>query len=99
MADRDAGLVILSVPGDHPAPDPDGLIAFLDSTQPIDADGELWDRLELTDGVRTWREDDLNAVVTADDSDPTWLRLQAAINAMGRLSADDPTVRQPPVGQ
>ncbi len=60
--------------------------------------GELWDRLELTDGVRTWRDDDLDTVVAADESDPTWLRLQAAINEVHSRSANEPTVREPPPG-
>lgn len=90
VADRDGGLVLLSVPSAPVIPDADGVAAFLADTEPIDATGPLWDKLELTDGVRTWREDDLDRVVEADDADPTWLRLQAAINQISNGRADQP---------
>ncbi|MBU2669864.1 hypothetical protein KOI35_40775 [Actinoplanes bogorensis] len=90
VADRDGCVALLSVPGVPVAPDSDGVAAFITGTEPIDATGYLWDELELTDGVRTWRDDDLDRVVEADDDDPTWLRLQAAINQFGRGRAEHP---------
>ncbi|WP_203755554.1 PD40 domain-containing protein [Actinoplanes cyaneus] len=90
VADRDGGLVLLSVPGAPVTPDADGVAGFLAGTEPIDATGYLWDELERTDGVRTWRDDDLARVVEANDDDPTWLRLQAAINQVRSDRTDQP---------
>lgn len=57
---------------------------FLDSTAEVPDDGDdLESYLILTDGARTWESSDLEEVTSADDSDPTWLRLQAAINSAG----------------
>ncbi|MGI5452625.1 hypothetical protein ACQEWB_05460 [Streptomyces sp. CA-249302] len=42
--------------------------------------GDLETHLVLTDGTRTWDNADLAAVTAADASDPTWLRIQAAVN-------------------
>ena len=80
LADSDGDLMRLSVPGGHAAADATTVSTFLDATEPVYADGYLWDELELTDGRRTWNHNDLAAVTEADGSDPTWLRLQAAIN-------------------
>ncbi|MER6423783.1 hypothetical protein [Streptomyces sp. NPDC001137] len=56
-------------------------VAFLESTAEIPDDGDdLESHLVLTDGTRTWEADDLATVTAADATDPTWLRLQAAIN-------------------
>ncbi|MGW0709996.1 hypothetical protein ACWD4G_29255 [Streptomyces sp. NPDC002643] len=66
--------------------------AFLEATSevPDDPDGDLESHLVLTDGTRTWESDDLATVTTAAGTDPTWLRLQAAVNGMtGNASADD----------
>ncbi|GAB2583772.1 hypothetical protein GCM10027087_25040 [Paractinoplanes abujensis] len=90
MADRDGGLVLLSVPGAPVTPDAAGVAAFLAGTEPIDATGYLWDELERTDGVRTWRHGDLDRVVETHDHDPTWLRLQAAINQVRNGRTDQP---------
>ncbi|WP_217428755.1 hypothetical protein [Micromonospora maritima] len=38
------------------------------------------DHLDLTDGNRTWQPGDLETVTDVSDSDPTWLRIQAAMN-------------------
>ncbi|MGW2051862.1 hypothetical protein ACWCPF_43085 [Streptomyces sp. NPDC001858] len=54
--------------------------AFLDATSEIPDDGDLESHLVITDGARTWESDDLETVTTAATTDPTWLRLQAAIN-------------------
>jgi hypothetical protein len=36
------------------------------------------------DGQRVWNADDLETVTTAEETDPTWLRLRAAINTQFR---------------
>ncbi|MCZ7423403.1 hypothetical protein O7605_28255 [Verrucosispora sp. WMMA2121] len=38
------------------------------------------DQLDLTDGIRTWQSDELEMVTDASDSDPSWLRIRAAMN-------------------
>lgn len=54
--------------------------AFLDSTSEAPDDGDLWEHLVTTDGTRAWAPDDLATVTTAAPTDPSWLRLQAAVN-------------------
>lgn len=54
---------------------------FLSSTTEIPDDAEPADHFVRTDGVRTWRSGDLSGVTEASPSDPTWLQLQAALNA------------------
>ncbi|MBM9506574.1 hypothetical protein ITX44_18835 [Streptomyces sp. KK5PA1] len=56
------------------------LAAFLDATSEVPDDGDLETHLVLTDGSRTWEADDLGKVTTATATDPTWLRLRAAVN-------------------
>ncbi|MDL2077206.1 hypothetical protein QNN03_12220 [Streptomyces sp. GXMU-J15] len=78
-------LALLSVPVCRTA-DPGtartAVTAFLDSTHEIPEDGDPEEHLLLTDGVRTWSADDLDTVDTADDNDPTWLRIQATVNSL-----------------
>ncbi|MEU8951754.1 hypothetical protein [Streptomyces sp. NPDC048489] len=59
----------------------EAVTAFLQTTDaiPDDAD-DLESHLVLTDGTRVWEADDLKTVTAASAADPTWLRLQAAIN-------------------
>ncbi|WP_234336646.1 hypothetical protein [Streptomyces xylophagus] len=90
VAGAGGDLVLLSVRGDSPktqGPDPDtakaAVAAFLDATSEVPEvpDGDdLENHLVVTDGTRTWDSDDLATVTTATAADPTWLRLQAAIN-------------------
>jgi hypothetical protein len=87
LADDAGDLVLLSVPGEPVTADADTVAAFIGATEPVVPGGDLWEQLELTDGVRTWR-DDLDTVSEADDSDPTWLRLQAAINRVRDATGD-----------
>jgi hypothetical protein len=54
---------------------------FLRSTKELPADGDPNTSLIRHDGHRTWSSDDLETVTTSEAADPTWLRLQAAINA------------------
>lgn len=88
MAANDSGeLVLLSLRSDsatdHYANEErarDAVAAFIESTVDAPDDVDLDTDLLLTDGHRTWEPDDLEAVTEADDSDPTWLRIQAAVN-------------------
>ena len=60
-------------------------VAFLEATAEVPKYGaDLESHLVLTDGTRTWEADDLATVTTAGATDPTWLRLQAAINKANR---------------
>ncbi|WP_238011893.1 hypothetical protein KZZ52_13725 [Dactylosporangium sp. AC04546] len=40
------------------------------------------DQLDLTDGTRTWQPGDLGTVTEASESDPSWLKIQAAMNRL-----------------
>lgn len=82
-------LVLLSVGGDSAkARTTDGdetratVAAFLDATSEVPDDGDPESHLVVTDGARSWEPDDLATVTTASPTDPTWLQLQAAVNAM-----------------
>ncbi len=55
--------------------------AFLDLTTEVPDDGNPGASLVVTDGTRTWEPDALETVTTATASDPTWLRLRAAVNS------------------
>ncbi|WP_409184954.1 hypothetical protein F9C11_12115 [Amycolatopsis sp. VS8301801F10] len=66
------------------AADPAIVADFLASTTEIPDDAEPRDHLVQTDGVRTWRSGDLDEVTEATPSDPTWLQLQAVLNARRR---------------
>jgi hypothetical protein len=54
--------------------------AFLGATSEVPDDGDLESHLVVTNGTRTWEPGDLEAVTTATEADPGWLRLRAAIN-------------------
>ncbi|MFB9370520.1 hypothetical protein [Kitasatospora albolonga] len=56
--------------------------AFLAATSEVPAEGDPEAGLVLTDGTRTWEDDDLSTVEEADPTDPSWLRLRAAVNKM-----------------
>jgi hypothetical protein len=68
------------------AADPDTLAgqvtAFLAgaSVLPDDRYGDAY--LTVTDGVRTWTPDDLAAVTSATEDDPSWLRTTASRNEL-----------------
>jgi hypothetical protein len=92
VADRSGRLAVMDAPGDAPRDDrPAGaptarerVEEFLSATTELPDNADLDTSLVRTDGLRTWNPDDLETVTTADDADPTWLRLQAAINAYRR---------------
>ncbi|MFJ6081480.1 hypothetical protein ACIQI8_08755 [Streptomyces sp. NPDC092369] len=80
-------LVLLSVDdvsvhaqGAHDATAQAAVTAFLDSTSEVPDDADPDSDLVLTDGVSTWDSEDLATVSTATATDPTWLRLRAAVN-------------------
>lgn len=85
------GLALLSLL-QHPAPSAAANRAaaeaaaaeFLASTTeapaPDDGGDDLEQHLVLTDGIRTWTNDDLSDTTTADATDPTWLQITAAVN-------------------
>ncbi|PSM43247.1 hypothetical protein C6Y14_11545 [Streptomyces dioscori] len=56
--------------------------AFLEATSEVPDDGDPEPHLVVTDGARDWEPDDLATVATASETDPTWLRLRAAINSV-----------------
>lgn len=90
VAGAGGDLVLLSVRGDSPktrGQDSDAaraaVTAFLDATSEVPEvpDGDdLENHLVVTDGTRTWESDDLATVTIATAADPTWLRIQAAVN-------------------
>ncbi|WAL68548.1 hypothetical protein ORV05_12485 [Amycolatopsis cynarae] len=88
VATGEGDLVLLSVLAESATADAtadslrDGVAAFLEATSEVPDDGDPEAHLVLTDGVRTWERDDLATVTTATTEDPTWLRLQAAINTL-----------------
>jgi len=85
VADRSAQLMVMDAPKASRPPEArtarERVEEFLAATTELPDDANLDTSLVRTDGLRTWDSDDLENVTTADDSDPTWLRLQAAINA------------------
>jgi hypothetical protein len=42
------------------------------------------EQLDLTDGTRTWQPGDLETVTEDSGTDPSWLRIQAAMNRLTR---------------
>jgi hypothetical protein len=59
----------------------DLVTTFLEGTSDVPPDGRLEDLLTLTDGKRTWDQRDLETVTDATPADPSWLQIQAAMNA------------------
>ncbi|MER7174465.1 hypothetical protein [Streptomyces mesophilus] len=54
---------------------------FVDSTSEVSDDStDLESQLSLTDGERSWEQEDLDTVTEASGADPTWLQIQAAMN-------------------
>ncbi|MFF0391103.1 hypothetical protein ACFYS8_20805 [Kitasatospora sp. NPDC004615] len=72
-------LVLLSALHD-PAPATgsaaEDVASFLAATEEAPEDSDLL----LTDGTRTWTDDDLTTVTEASPADPTWLQIQANMN-------------------
>lgn len=89
VADRTGQLAVVDAPGDagRTIRPPVATAArarveeFLATTTELPHDADMDASLVRHDGQRAWGSDDLETVTTAKDTDPTWLRLQAAINS------------------
>ncbi|WP_211269211.1 WD40 repeat domain-containing protein [Saccharothrix syringae] len=53
---------------------------FLATASEVPGHDDLEERLVLTDGTRAWDAEELAGVTEAEATDPTWLRLRAAVN-------------------
>jgi WD40 repeat protein len=80
VAGGDGELVLVSGGSATTTASRDTVTAFLGTTSEVPDEGRLETHLVVTDGTRAWHKDDLASVTTADETDPGWLRLQAAIN-------------------
>ncbi|MFJ8441129.1 hypothetical protein [Kitasatospora griseola] len=81
VARADGTFTLLSVRSAAPAVEPnDDVAVFLAGTEEVPQEDDLEGHLAPTDGTRTWTDDDLAAVTETSPGDPTWLRLQAALN-------------------
>ena len=54
---------------------------FIAETSEIPDDADLETELVLTNGKTTWQPQDLATVTMAAETDPSWLQLQAFMNA------------------
>ncbi|GIH19402.1 WD40 repeat domain-containing protein [Rugosimonospora africana] len=81
VAGRDGTLLVLSVGRtDRAESSKTAVTEFLAGTS--EASLVDMDQLDLTDGTRTWRPGDLETITEASESDPSWLKIQAAINTL-----------------
>jgi hypothetical protein len=95
VADAAGGLALVATPGEPDAAAAGASAAgardaFLATADDVPDDASAWEALTMTDGTRTWDHENLEAVDTADASDPTWLQIQAAMNRMraqGRIES------------
>jgi hypothetical protein len=79
VAGRDGMLVLLSVGRACPFEASRAAVTeFLAGT--TEASIVDMDKLDLTDGTRTWQPGDLTTVTDDSETDPSWLRIQAAMN-------------------
>ena len=92
VADRSGRVEVMDAPGDAARRTRLGgagaartrVEEFLAGTTELPDDADLDEALVRHDGQRIWNADDLETVTTAEDADPTWLRLRAAINTHRR---------------
>ncbi|MEV0393277.1 hypothetical protein [Polymorphospora rubra] len=92
VADRSGRLTVTDAPGDvsggvRPAAAAaarERVDNYLAATTELPDGADLDASLVRNDGRRTWDFDDLETLNTADDAEPTWLRLRAAVNALRR---------------
>jgi hypothetical protein len=54
--------------------------AFLESTVDLPDGADLWESLVMTNGSRTWTASEVAGTTTVDQTDPTWLQIQAAMS-------------------
>jgi ligand-binding sensor domain-containing protein len=81
VAGRDGVLLLLSVGRAGPSEAPKAAVTeFLAGTS--EASVVDMDQLDLTDGTRTWQPGDLGTVTEDSETDPSWLRIQAAMNRL-----------------
>lgn len=90
VAGDDTLLVLSAGPASPAKASTDAPTAFLAGTS--EASVTDTDELELTDGNRTWQPGDLNTVTDPSDSDPSWLKIGAAMN---RLKANHSNASPP----
>jgi hypothetical protein len=64
--------------GDPPAA---AVTEFLGSTAELPDGADLWTHLVMTDGSQTWHPADRETATVAAPTDPSWLQIQAAMNA------------------
>jgi hypothetical protein len=81
VAGQDGALVLMSVPdAGRVTPSQAGVAEFLAAT--TEASVVDMDHLDLTDGTRSWQPGDLAAVTEDSAAEPSWLRIQAAMNRL-----------------
>ncbi|WP_337824037.1 hypothetical protein [Amycolatopsis sp. A1MSW2902] len=77
----DGELALVPVPSPRTVADPATVAEFLASTKEIPDDGLTEDHVVHTDGVGTWRPEELATITKTAPGDPHWLRLLAEGNA------------------
>ncbi len=82
LAGRDGTLLVIATGRTSPTEAPTGTVTeFLTGTS--ESSTTEMDRLDLTDGTRTWQPGDLESVTDASEkNDPSWLKIQAAMNRL-----------------
>lgn len=81
VAGRDGTLLVLSGGRAGPAQASTAAVTeFLAGTS--EAPTTDLDQLDLTDGNQTWQPGELRTVTDTSDSDPSWLKIQAAMNRL-----------------
>ncbi|MET9262986.1 hypothetical protein [Amycolatopsis sp. NPDC004079] len=79
----DCELALVPVPSPRTVADPATVAEFLAGTMEIPDEGLLDDHVVHTDGVGTWRPEELATITKAAPGDPQWLRFLAEDNARG----------------
>jgi hypothetical protein len=76
-------MLLLSVGRAAPVGDTPAAVVteFLGSTADLPDGADLWTHLVMTDGSQTWEPSDRETATTAAPTDPSWLQIQAAMNA------------------
>ncbi|ATY14854.1 WD40 repeat domain-containing protein [Amycolatopsis sp. AA4] len=77
----DAELALVPVTASHTVADPVTVAEFLARTKEIPDEGLTEDHVVHTDGIGTWRPEDLATITKTARSDPKWLQFLAEDNA------------------
>ncbi|WP_370934029.1 hypothetical protein [Amycolatopsis sp. cg13] len=77
----DDELALVPVPGPRTVADPATVTEFLSSTKEIPDEGLTEEHVVHTDGIRTWRPEELATITKTAPSDPKWLQFLAEDNA------------------